>query len=159
MNAELIKALRICANQTCCDNCPRYDIDHTQDAQRCCIQLINDAADALEAANERIVNLLTALHLANEKLAYVDCQPYTEIDGEEMIEDWVKTLVYEELKTQMPKEGEWIMDCLAPQMDEYRIGEWAYAPKCSECGTHWDAKTNYCPNCGAKMKGENDADN
>lgn len=48
-NTELIKALRICANQTCCDNCPRYDIDHTQDAQRCCIQLINDAADALEA--------------------------------------------------------------------------------------------------------------
>ena len=47
-NAELIKALRICANQTCCDNCPRYDIDHTQDAQRCCIQLINDAADAIE---------------------------------------------------------------------------------------------------------------
>ncbi len=48
-NAELIKALRICANQTCCDNCPRYDIDHAQDAQRCCVQLINDAADALEA--------------------------------------------------------------------------------------------------------------
>lgn len=56
-NAEIIKALRICANQTCCDNCPRYDIDHTQDAQRCCIQLINDAADALEAADERIAEL------------------------------------------------------------------------------------------------------
>ncbi len=56
-NAELIKALRICANQTCCDNCPRYDIDHTQDAQRCCIQLINDAADALEAAEKRIAEL------------------------------------------------------------------------------------------------------
>ena len=56
-NAELIKALRICANQTCCDNCPRYDIDHTQDAQRCCIQLINDAADALEAADKRIAEL------------------------------------------------------------------------------------------------------
>lgn len=53
-NTEIIKALRICANQTCCDNCPRYDIDHTQDAQRCCIQLINDAADALEAADEKI---------------------------------------------------------------------------------------------------------
>lgn len=56
-NEELIKALRICANQTCCDNCPRYDIDHTQDAQRCCIQLINDAADALEAAEQRIEEL------------------------------------------------------------------------------------------------------
>ena len=65
-----------------------------------------DAADTLEAANKRIVNLLTALHLANEKLAYVDCQPYTEIDGEEMISDWVKTLVYEELHTQIQEEGE-----------------------------------------------------
>lgn len=105
-NAELIKALRICANQTCCDNCPRYDIDHDQDAQRCCIELINDAADALEVAEKRIVNLFTALYLANEKLAYVDCQPHTEIDGEEMIDDLVKTLVYEELHTQLPKEGE-----------------------------------------------------
>ena len=57
-NEEMIKALRICANQTCCDNCPRYDIDHTQDAQRCCIELINDAADALEAAEKRTAELM-----------------------------------------------------------------------------------------------------
>ena len=25
--------------------------------------------------------------------------------------------------------------------------------RCSECNTTWDAQTNYCPNCGAKMKG------
>ena len=65
---ELIKAMRICANQTCCDNCPRYDIDHTQDAQRCCIQLINDAADALEAAEQRIDELEKQV-AAYEKLA------------------------------------------------------------------------------------------
>lgn len=138
-NAELIKALRICANQTCCDNCPRYDIDHTQDAQRCCIQLINDAADALEAADEKIAEYTAAVEaLDDSNDAY--------IKENERLKKRIAEL--------MPKEGEWIMDCLAPQMDEYRIGEWAYAPKCSECGTHWDAKTNYCPNCGAKMKGE-----
>ena len=27
--------------------------------------------------------------------------------------------------------------------------------KCSECGTHWEYTFNYCPNCGAKMEGEN----
>ena len=26
--------------------------------------------------------------------------------------------------------------------------------RCSECNTTWDTQTNYCPNCGAKMKGE-----
>lgn len=25
--------------------------------------------------------------------------------------------------------------------------------KCSECNTTWDTPTNYCPNCGASMKG------
>jgi rubrerythrin len=25
--------------------------------------------------------------------------------------------------------------------------------RCSECNTTWDAPNNYCPNCGAKMKG------
>lgn len=101
-NAELIDALR---NFDLGESCPCEN-------QRMCEEndcIVDQAADALEAANERIVNLLTALHLANEKLAYVDCQPYTEIDGAEMIEDWVKTLVYEELHTQMDgerKDGE-----------------------------------------------------
>ena len=25
--------------------------------------------------------------------------------------------------------------------------------RCSSCNTTWDAPTNFCPNCGAKMKG------
>ena len=28
------------------------------------------------------------------------------------------------------------------------------AYRCSDCHTTWDANTNYCPNCGAKMDGE-----
>lgn len=116
-NAELIKALRICANQTCCDNCPRYDIDHTQDAQRCCIQLINDAADALEAADKRIA----------------------------------------ELEARMPKEGEWI---IKPHGTYGRLRAF-----CSACGKHSgiggivsNQKKPYCPNCGARMRGEHDGE-
>ena len=95
-NAELIAGLRECATVGDCSKCKMHD-EYSYDM--CAIKLLLAAADALEAAEKRIVNLLTALHLANEKLAYVDCQPYTEIDGEEMIDDWVKTLVYEELHT------------------------------------------------------------
>ena len=42
------------------------------------------------------------------------------------------------------KKGEWI------DTDNY-YQRW----KCSECGCHTrDAKPNYCPNCGADMRGE-----
>ena len=33
----------------------------------------------------------------------------------------------------------------------YQKNIWIYT-QCSECGTVHDTKTNYCPNCGAKME-------
>jgi len=33
----------------------------------------------------------------------------------------------------------------------HQEGRWIYA-KCSECGTVHDVKSNFCPNCGAKME-------
>lgn len=46
-----------------------------------------------------------------------------------------------------PKTGEWIYN-----VDNESISElW----NCSECGQWSFAKTNYCPNCGKRMKGEN----
>lgn len=45
-----------------------------------------------------------------------------------------------------PKSGEWID---TGDMEEY----WGEEYECSICGAknHWD---NFCPNCGAKMEGE-----
>lgn len=48
-----------------------------------------------------------------------------------------------ELEAQLPKEGEWIMD-----------GK--YNRHCSRCNENVVWSFNYCPNCGAKMKGEED---
>jgi rubrerythrin len=53
-------------------------------------------------------------------------------------------------------EGHWISQEEAINMDRYDL---AYT--CSVCGhCDWDSTEsenfNYCPNCGAKMKGEND---
>ena len=39
------------------------------------------------------------------------------------------------------KHGKWL---------EHQQGLWVYA-KCSKCETIHDIKSNYCPNCGAKM--------
>lgn len=46
-----------------------------------------------------------------------------------------------------PKEGEWIY------IDEPIIGNPYGRYRCSECELEEPHKTNYCPNCGAKMKG------
>ena len=98
-NAELIKALRYCVVHPYrpCDGCVLFETDG-------CINVLHGAAaDALEAAEKRIAEL-------------------------------------------MPKEGEWI--------DEQR-GRWIYA-KCNLCGKVQDVRSNYCPNCGARMRGEHD---
>lgn len=110
---------------------------------------VKQAAAAIEALQKRLVNALTALHLANEKMGYYGIQPYTEADGEDMISDWVKTLVHEELKQQLPKRGEWIYE----DLDNFR----KYKVTCPHCGTwfvgNYDAYDEpseflYCPHCG-----------
>ena len=34
---------------------------------------------------------------------------------------------------------------------DHQEGDWIYA-KCSLCGAVQDSRSNFCPNCGAKMK-------
>ena len=36
---------------------------------------------------------------------------------------------------------------------DHQMYRWIYA-KCSECETVHDTQTNFCPNCGADMRGE-----
>ena len=48
MYEELVKTVRLCVEQPCCDNCPRYDKDHAQETNDCCVNLLTDAADAIE---------------------------------------------------------------------------------------------------------------
>lgn len=117
MSAELIKALRYCAEHEGCDyyiakDCPR---EETWVCGVDCEQiLMRDAADALEAADKRIA----------------------------------------ELEAQIPKEGEW--QWLSSTYDRVPC-EMRYV--CSVCHhqeiTHYDKPwKHYCPNCGARMKGE-----
>ena len=49
---KLVKALRHCAIQTCCDNCPMYDNGLDQD--ECVVKQYMDAATAIEALEAKV---------------------------------------------------------------------------------------------------------
>ena len=52
-----------------------------------------------------------------------------------------------------------------PTVDCFKHGHWinigrnyyALFSQCSECGTKYDFRSPYCPNCGAKMDGDGNA--
>ena len=106
-------------------------------------EVLNRAADALEAADEKIADCVAAIDaLDDSNDAY--------IKANERLKKQIA-----ELEAQLPKEGEWIYTPLE-RYKEYKV-------KCPFCGAEYrdcydgyiDAEDmNYCPNCGAKMKGE-----
>ena len=125
-NKELIKALR---NHRVCD----------EDKCETC-ELMDDAADALEAAEKRIAELERILKAVQKNSG-------------------INFRLWQEAEAQMPKEGEWIYTPLE-RYKEYKV-------KCPFCGAEYhdcydgyiDAEDfNYCPNCGARMDGEDDAE-
>ena len=48
------------------------------------------------------------------------------------------------------KRGRWIVRQLPMPLSDGSME----CVECSVCHTHWDGGTNYCPNCGASMQGE-----
>ena len=57
--------------------------------------------------------------------------------------------VFDDIPAVEPKQGEWITDV-------YKLGKERH--RCSECGKGSVEDSNYCPNCGCRMKGaDNDS--
>lgn len=48
------------------------------------------------------------------------------------------------------KQGRW-------SMFRNGFGQCFFGVTCSECNTTWDDESNFCPHCGADMRGETDA--
>ena len=70
------------------------------------------------------------------------------VDDEPTVTKSCIRMTIQHMPTIEPKQGEWISMCGNKQCD------------CSMCGERfdhtyeWIEQWNYCPNCGAKMKGE-----
>ena len=141
-NAELIKAIRYCVVHPYrpCDGCVLFETDG-------CINVLHGAAaDAIEAADKRIEQLEKQEPTEKQVVDY--CHKRCLVIVEEELFHRMKSTF-----SQLPKEGEWIVD---KNGDPQII--------CSICDVHipmvagWcmDAHIKYCPNCGARMRGEHD---
>ena len=126
---ELIEALQCASHFALYQDCyERNCYANSRKGLYCNIpKLMADAADALEAAEKRIDNLQQTCDKLASNLQ----------------------------QAQLPKDGEWIYTPLE-RYKEYKV-------KCPFCGAEYhdcydgyiDAEDmNYCPNCGAKMRGE-----
>ena len=156
-NAELIKALRYCADEDkiCTEqtNCGYYGKGFF-----CQDVLLHDAAAALEAAEKRIDVLQKLVDINTERCEALRKQLREAHENYEKhlnelttkcnqlqaaVDNYEKRIA--ELEAQLPKEGEWIP-----------VDDGMVYVKCSVCGDVMCCRGHYCPNCGARMKGEND---
>ena len=99
-----------------------------------------------------------------EKLCFnVECSicPFQDDENNScMVEDWIKEEPTADVREVVC--GEWKEKEVFLNKDGYDIDEWQSA-KCSVCGKHHTTpykyyfdNYNYCPCCGADMKGETD---
>ena len=131
-NAELITALRNCSDGEC-SLCP-YD-DYELSTKGCEAKMMRDAADALEADEKLIAELERIMKSVQENSG-------------------INFRLWQEAEAQLQKEGKWI---------EQDNGNSIYF-KCSVCGKNqynvllemMQGEYRYCPNCGARMRGEHD---
>ena len=132
-NAELISMVRSIA---------KHDADWRIN------EVLNRAADALEAEEKRIAELEKQEPTEKQVVDY--CHKRCLVIVEEELFHRMKSTF-----SLLPKEGEWISD----------YDGFEYDVRCSVCGeealikeggSHDHAYSHYCPNCGAKMIGAND---
>lgn len=132
---ELVKALRHCAIQTCCDNCPMYD--NGLDPDECVVKQYMDAADAIEELQAEVEKW--------QDIAYQD--RIKQMEQQERIWE-LEALKEAHIK---PSYGEWLTVQINP-LD--RMHNPIYECTCSRCHKEYTIATipNYCPNCGSFNK-------
>lgn len=88
-------------------------------------------------------DILTALHSGNIDLGFVYKETYRKLrEYSREVDKVIKSVPAADVRE--VKRGKW-------QFHMFTANSWGY--ECRVCHTTWDAPTNYCPNCGAKMEG------
>lgn len=123
---KLVRALRCCIPNPpeTCEGCT-YNTGGECNVMGMMVDAAADAIEALQAEQKKTV---------------------TQIFGEEQ-QKWAEYCTalgnrIKELEQQMPKRGKWYTELFD--------GDKKY--QCSNCLTHWDVETRYCPFCGSKME-------
>lgn len=81
------------------------------------------------------------------------------VDSKKEFESWYERMVWHvkecDKLAREPKHGEWIHDRL--EADGAKLPD-LFLPlcQCSECSIYVQYESNFCPNCGARMKGADD---
>lgn len=142
-NEERIERLRKCATFNVC-NPETCDLWYEDD---CRSILLKDAAHALEAAEKRIKKL-------ESQAAFFDAEKQNYQENIEYRDERIK-----ELEAQLPKEGEWLRTDAFPHRVYCSCCYKTYVPNenwqiWQDDADNFGLPRNYCPNCGARMKGE-----
>lgn len=101
---------------------------------------------------ERLIELIKQGQNATDCAYAIDC----DVTAEECYACELNTVVDYLIANgvTIQKHGRWVKRYLDGEDMSGKPCEIMYACNCSECGLNGEAPTDYCPNCGAKMREE-----
>ena len=129
----VLHCLKSMIDEAACEECPLYGMTGTDHCKKDCVRLAINALEKEPCTDA--ISRQAAIDGANAIIA-------RDTSGNN---DVVKAMTA------------WksYVEGLPPVTPAEKAGQWIYEGyyKCSECGkTTYSHKTNYCPNCGAKMQ-------
>ena len=110
---------------------------------------LDDAEDAFGYLTRDWEEVLMELPSAQPEPLKIDLSGYSEEDWERLKKEWRNTPIT--VLSAQPKRGKWI-----------KTARWGRVYYCDQCRNYLDfdgvnagrGSTNFCPNCGADMRGE-----
>lgn len=114
-------------------------------AVRSAVEIDDEENESKEMSKEKTIRVLEALE--NDFL--YDDEGYAD-DSKEYKDTVIALRMAIDMLKQESKTGYWEREIISLPLSDSSKGCY----KCSNCNTHWEYAFKHCPNCGAKMKSE-----